>query len=54
LSFGPGQGWVDGVPKLGWGAAGGWAAIAVYTMCLGIIMLMRWRSGAWRRIELRR
>jgi MATE family multidrug resistance protein len=54
LSFAPGQGWIDGVPKLGWGAAGGWAAIAVYTMFLGIIMLWRWRSGAWRQIELRR
>jgi MATE family multidrug resistance protein len=53
LSFGPGQGWIDGVPKLGWGAPGGWAAIAVYTMCLGIIMLWRWRSGAWQRIDLR-
>jgi Na+-driven multidrug efflux pump len=31
---------------------GGWTAIAVYTMCLGLIMLLRWRSGAWRRIDL--
>jgi MATE family multidrug resistance protein len=52
LTFGPGQGWIEGVPKLGWGAVGGWTAIAVYTMCLGLIMLLRWRSGAWRRIDL--
>jgi MATE family multidrug resistance protein len=52
LTFGPGQGWFDGVPKLGWGAFGGWTSIAIYTMCLGLIMLLRWRSGAWRRIAL--
>lgn len=53
FSFAPGQGWIDWAPKLGWGAVGGWAAISIYTMCLGVIMLLRWRSGAWRRIELR-
>jgi MATE family multidrug resistance protein len=54
LSFEHGKGWVDSAPQLGWGAVGGWTAIVVYTMGLGLIMYLRWRSGAWRRIELSR
>ncbi|MBC7779625.1 MAG: MATE family efflux transporter [Proteobacteria bacterium] len=52
LTFAPGQGWVEGVPLLGLGAVGGWIAITLYIGTLGITLLLRWRSGAWRRIQL--
>lgn len=52
LTFAPGQGWVDGVPLFGLGAIGGWIAITLYVGLLGITLLLRWHSGAWRRIEL--
>jgi MATE family multidrug resistance protein len=53
LSFAPGAGWVHFLPQFGFGAAGGWSALLLYTLALGTAMLLRWRSGAWRRIELR-
>jgi multidrug resistance protein, MATE family len=53
LTFAPGDGWVSFLPQLGWGADGGWIALLVYVGVLGISMSLRWRSGAWRRIELR-
>jgi MATE family multidrug resistance protein len=53
LSFGPGQGWFPSVPALGFGAVGGWFAALGYICALGIGLSFRWRSGAWRRIEIR-
>lgn len=53
LSFGPGEGWVDFLPQLGLGALGGWGALLIYVATLGTLMWLRWRSGAWRRIDLR-
>jgi MATE family multidrug resistance protein len=53
LSFAPGQGLVHFLPQFELGAAGGWSALLVYTFVLGATMFLRWRSGAWRRIELR-
>jgi len=53
LSFAPGQGLVGFLPQFGLGAAGGWAALLLYTGMLGAVMFLRWRSGAWRRISLR-
>jgi MATE family multidrug resistance protein len=53
LSFAPGEGLVDFLPQFGLGAAGGWAALLLYTGVLGATMFWRWRSGAWRRISLR-
>lgn len=53
LTFAPGQGWVDWLPQLGLGAVGGWIALLVYVVALGTAMALRWRSGAWRRIDLR-
>ncbi len=53
LSFSPGQGLVGFLPQLGLGAAGGWSALLLYTFVLGAAMFLRWRSGAWRQIELR-
>jgi MATE family multidrug resistance protein len=52
LTFAPGQGWIDGLPQYGLGATGGWIAITAYISLLGIVLLLRWRSGAWRRIQL--
>ena len=50
LTFAPGQGWTSVLPQLGWGAVGGWVAILVYLSVLSSLLLLRWRSGVWRRI----
>jgi MATE family multidrug resistance protein len=52
LSFAPGAGWVDWLPQFGMGAVGGWFAALVYVCCLGSVLFLRWRSGAWARIAL--
>ena len=52
LTFAPGEGWVDFLPQFGFGAAGGWVGAIVYIAALGVTLLLRWRSGAWRRIRL--
>lgn len=52
LSFAPGQGWLDFLPRYGLGAKGGWIAAVVYVALLGTMLFLRWRSGAWRRITL--
>jgi MATE family multidrug resistance protein len=52
LSFAPGQGWVDWLPQFGLRAVGGWSAALIYVCLLGLILLRRWRSGAWRGITL--
>jgi len=52
LTFAPGQGWFGG-PGVGWGAVGGWSALAVYSAAAGLALLLRWRQGAWRRIRIR-
>ena len=49
LSFKPGAGWVDWLPQWGFGAVGGWFAALAYIFCLGCMLYLRWRSGAWRR-----
>ena len=53
LSFAPGQGWTPYLPAYGYGAVGGWSAAVAYIMLLGIMLMLRWRSGAWRRIDLK-
>jgi MATE family multidrug resistance protein len=53
LTFAPGAGWVDWLPQFGLGVAGGWSALLAYVVVLGTMMALRWRSGAWRQIELR-
>jgi MATE family multidrug resistance protein len=52
LSFAPGQGWVDWLPQFGFGALGGWWAALIYICCLGVMMLLRWRSRAWAGMAL--
>ena len=54
LTFAPGQGWVQVLPQFGLGAAGGWSELLLYTGAVGAAMFLRWRSGAWRNIELSR
>jgi len=51
LTFAPGEGWFGG-PGLGFGAVGGWSALAIYSLTAGVALLLRWRQGAWRRIRL--
>jgi MATE family multidrug resistance protein len=51
LTFAPGQGWFGG-PGLGFAAVGGWSALAIYSMAIGVALTLRWRQGAWRRIRL--
>jgi MATE family multidrug resistance protein len=53
LTFAPGEGWVRFLPQYGLGAVGGWVAALAYTFVLGTMLLLRWRSGAWRRVRLR-
>jgi MATE family multidrug resistance protein len=53
LAFAPGEGWVDGVPGVGWGAVGGWLAAVVYIGLLGASLLWRWRSRRWQAMVLR-
>ena len=53
LSFQPGAGWVHWLPQYGLGSVGGWIAALVYLCCLGMMLFLRWRSGAWRGVILR-
>jgi putative MATE family efflux protein len=43
--------WLLGV-RLGLGLVGVWIAMAADEWFRGVVMLLRWRSGAWRRIAL--
>ena len=52
LAFAPGEGWVDSVPGLGWGATGGWFAAVAYVGLLGSALLWRWRSRRWQAMTL--
>jgi MATE family multidrug resistance protein len=52
LTFGPGQGWFDVLPQLGWGSLGGWLAVIIYVLLLGSTLFVRWRLGAWQNIHL--
>jgi MATE family multidrug resistance protein len=52
LSFAAGAGWVDWLPQFGLGAVGGWFAALTYVCCLGLMLFVRWWSGAWQRIAL--
>ena len=52
LTFAPGQGWFDVLPQFGYGAVGGWTALLVYVLLLGLALHLRWRASAWQRIDL--
>jgi MATE family multidrug resistance protein len=53
LSFAPGGGWIEGLPQFGLGALGGWLAALTYIILISMVLLSRWRSGAWEKIRLR-
>jgi MATE family multidrug resistance protein len=53
LSFPPGDGWVHWLPQFGLRSIGGWIAALIYIWCLGMMLFLRWRSGAWRTVVLR-
>src|ERR1700683_1640868 len=52
LTFAPGQGWVNFLPQFGFGATGGWVAVLIYVMVLGMTLFLRWRSRAWQSIRI--
>ncbi|HYL69849.1 MAG TPA: MATE family efflux transporter, partial [Candidatus Dormibacteraeota bacterium] len=52
FTFAPGAGWVSFLPALGLGPIGGWGVCVGYAIALGIVLWLRWRSGAWRRIRI--
>ncbi len=52
LIFAPGQGWVNVLPQLGWGATGGWLAVVVYSLLVGAALYWRWRSRAWQQLSI--
>lgn len=52
FSFARGEGWVGFLPQFGWGATGGWIAALLYIVALGVMMGLRWRSGAWQHLKL--
>lgn len=52
FTFAPGQGWIEGLPQMGWGVLGGWSALVIYVMLLGTVLFIRWRSAAWQRITI--
>ena len=47
-----GDGWFALLPQFGFGAVGGWTALLVYIVLLGLAMLWRWRARAWQRIAI--
>jgi MATE family multidrug resistance protein len=49
LSFAPGQGWINALPQLGFGAVGGWSALVCYVLLLGVGLTWRWRARSWLR-----
>jgi len=52
FTFAPGEGWLHFLPQFGWGTVGGWSALNVYIITLGVVLFMRWRSRAWQRIRM--
>jgi MATE family multidrug resistance protein len=52
FTFPQGQGWVNFLPQFWWGAVGGWLAVLIYVMVLGITLFLRWRSRAWQTIRI--
>lgn len=48
LTFNTQQAWVKGLPQLGWGVVGGWAAVAIHVSLIGSLLFWRWRSRRWQ------
>jgi MATE family multidrug resistance protein len=52
MTFASGQGWISGLPQLGWGARGGWSAVVIYVLLVSLALLWRWHAKAWQRIRI--
>jgi MATE family multidrug resistance protein len=52
MTFAAGQGWVQWLPQLGWGARGGWLAVVIYVFLVSLALQWRWHSKAWQRIRI--
>jgi MATE family multidrug resistance protein len=52
LTFAPGGGFLHFLPQLGYGAWGGWVALIIYILLLGVVLFGRWRLGVWQKIRL--
>jgi len=52
MTFRSGEGWFDVLPQFGYGTVGGWAALLVYIVLLGLTMSWRWRKKSWQRISI--
>jgi MATE family multidrug resistance protein len=52
MTFATGQGWISGLPQLGWGARGGWSAVVIYVLLVSLALLWRWHAKAWQRIRI--
>jgi MATE family multidrug resistance protein len=52
FTFAPGEGWLHFLPQFGWGTVGGWSALNIYIVTLGLVLFIRWRSRAWQRIRI--
>jgi MATE family multidrug resistance protein len=52
LTFAPGGGFLHFLPQLGYGAWGGWVALIIYILLLGMVLFGRWRLGVWQKIRL--
>ncbi|HYM36564.1 MAG TPA: MATE family efflux transporter [Steroidobacteraceae bacterium] len=46
------NGWFDVLPQFGFGAIGGWWALLIYIVLLGLALLWRWRARAWQKITI--
>ena len=52
FTFAPGEGWLSFLPQFGWGTIGGWSALNIYIITLGLVLFARWRSRAWQRSRI--
>lgn len=50
MAFESGRGWVDWMPGLNLGAAGGWWAAVIYISLLALVLGGRWFMGSWKRL----
>lgn len=53
LSFEGDTGWVNWLPQFGLGAMGGWIAVLLFSVVIGFVLALRWRSPVWESIQLR-
>jgi hypothetical protein len=52
LTYRQGEGVVHFLPQFGHSAVDGWSALLIYVALLGNCLLLRWRSGASKKIRI--